>query len=257
MDLPPVGLGTMGIDDPETVSLALELGYRHLDTARIYDNEAVVGEGLARSAVDRDEVTLATKLWVDDLAREDVAPAARRSAARLDVEEIDLLYVHRPYEPYDPVETIGALADLHEEGLIDAVGVSNFEPAELDAAIETLADRGLTLAAHQTELHPLWYRPELLEHARKHGYTVVAYSPLAGGEAGSVDALVDIADRHGVSPATVSLAWVRSKEPTVAIPKASSEPHLRANLAATDLTLRPEEIDAIDSIERTVELYPE
>jgi len=258
MHLPPVGLGTMGIDDPAAIETALTLGYRHLDTARIYDNEAVVGDGLAdglaASDVDRDAVTVATKLWVDDLGAEDVAPTARESAELLGVETLDLLYVHRPRGAYDPAETLPALDRLVDEGLVEHVGVSNFEIEDLDRAIDVL---DAPLAAHQTELHPLFYRPELLEHAREHGYTVVAYSPLAGGRVSEVDPVVEAAEAHDATPEAVAIAWATAKEPVVAIPKASSERHLRANLAAADLDLTPEEIAAIDAVEREEELYPE
>jgi 2,5-diketo-D-gluconate reductase B len=258
MDLPPVGLGTMGIDDPDAVATALALGYRHLDTARIYDNEAVVGEGLAaglaEAGFDREDVTVATKLWIDDLATDAVAPAARESADRLGVDAIDLLYVHRPRGDYDPEATLPALDRLVDEGLVGGVGVSNFELPDLDRAVDVL---GRAPAAHQTELHPLYYKPELLDHAREHGYPVVAYSPLAGGRAREVDAVVDAAEAHGTTPEAVAVAWATAKEPVVAIPKASSEAHLRANLAAADLELTDAEAAAIDAVEREAELFPE
>ena len=274
MDLPPVGLGTMGIDDPDAVATALALGYRHLDTARIYGNEAVVGEGLAdglaasdangdgvaggedlaRGGVRREDVTVATKLWIDDLAGDDVGPAARESADRLGVGAIDLLYVHRPRGDYDPEATLPALDRLVEEGLVRNVGVSNFELDRLDRAIEVL---DAPLAAHQTELHPLFYKPELLEHAREHGYTVVAYSPLAGGRVSEIDAVIEVAEARDATPEAVAIAWATAKEPVVTIPKASSERHLRANLAAAELELTAEEIAAIDAVEREEELFPE
>ena len=268
MHLPPVGLGTMGIDVPETVATALSVGYRHLDTARIYGNEAVVGEGLAAGlaassggdgddaggALSRDDVTVATKLWVDDLGADDVGPTARESADLLGVETLDLLYVHRPRGPYDPHETLPELDRLVDEGVVRHVGVSNFEPDQLDRAIEVL---DAPLAAHQTEFHPLFYNPELLDHAREHGYTVVAYSPLAGGRVREIDAVCAAAEAHDASPEAVAIAWATSKDPVVTIPKASSERHLRANLAAADLTLTPDEVDAIDAVEREEELFPE
>jgi len=269
MDLPPVGLGTMGIDDPDAVATALALGYRHLDTARIYDNEAVVGEGLAAglagdsgvddavdatSDLDREDVTVATKLWIDDLAADAVAPAARESADRLGVDAIDLLYVHRPRGDYDPETTLPALDRLVDEGLVRNVGVSNFELPDLDRAVDVL---DAPLAAHQTELHPLFYKPKLLDHAREHGYPVVAYSPLAGGRVREVDAVVEVADAHGTTPEAVAIAWATAKDPVVAIPKASSEEHLRANLAAADLELTESEVAAIDAVEREAELFPE
>ena len=248
----------MGIDDPEPVSTALSLGYRHLDTARIYGNEAVVGDGLAdgldASDVDREAVTVATKLWIDDLGADDVAPNARKSADLLGVATLDLLYVHRPRGAYDPAETLPALDRLVDEGVVREVGVSNFEIDDLDRALDVL---DAPLAAHQTELHPLFYRPELLEHAREHGYAVVAYSPLAGGRVSEVDAVVDVAEAHDATPEAVAIAWATAKEPVVAIPKASSERHLRANLAAADIELTDEEIAAIDAVEREEELFPE
>ncbi|MGM0448920.1 MAG: aldo/keto reductase [Methanobacteriota archaeon] len=269
MDLPLVGLGTMGIDDPDAVATALALGYRHLDTARIYDNEAVVGEALAAglagdsgvgdavdaaSDLDRDDVTVATKLWIDDLAADAVAPAARESAARLGVDAIDLLYVHRPRGDYDPEATLSALDRLVGEGLVRNVGVSNFEIGDLDRATDIL---GRPPAAHQTELHPLFYKPELLDHAREHSYPVVAYSPLAGGCVREVDAVVDVAEARGTTPEAVAIAWATAKDPVVAIPKASSAEHLRANLAAGDIELTESEVAAIDAVEREDELFPE
>ncbi|GAA0527007.1 aldo/keto reductase [Halorubrum aquaticum] len=253
-NLPPVGLGTMGIEEPEPIATALEVGYRHLDTARIYGNEAVVGEGLAASDVERADVTVATKLWIDALAGDDVGPTARESAELLGVDRIDLLYVHRPRGAYDPEATLPALDRLVDAGVVGAVGVSNFEVDDLDRAREVL---DAPIAAHQTELHPLYHRPELLEHAREHGYPVVAYSPLAGGKAGEVDAVVEVAENHGTTPEAVAIAWATAKEPVVTIPKASTERHLRANLAAAEIELDPEEIAAIDAVDREEELYPE
>jgi len=258
MYLPPVGLGTMGIDDPGPIEAALHVGYRHLDTARIYSNEAVVGEGLAAGiaagGVDREDVTVATKLWIDDLGADDVGPTARESADLLGVETLDLLYVHRPRGAYDPEETLPELDRLVDGGLVEHVGVSNFELGRLDRALDVL---DAPLAAHQTELHPLFYKPELVEHAREHGYTVVAYSPLAGGRVREIDAVVEVAEAHETTPEAVAVAWATAKEPVVAIPKASSEEHLRANLAAAEIDLTPEETAAIDAVEREEELFPE
>lgn len=259
-DLPPIGLGTMGIDDPEAIRTAIDVGYSHLDTAQIYDNEAVVGDGLARALDDpesnatREDVFVATKVWADSLAPDDVARTARESADRLGVDVVDLLYVHRPIETYEAETTLPAFDELVADGLIGSVGVSNFTIEELDRAIDVLdAD----LAAHQTELHPLFYQPELLEHARRNDYAVVAYSPLASGRLGEIDAVVDVAEKHGTSPEAISLAWLMEKDPVIVIPKASSEAHLRANLAARDLELDRDDVAAIEGIDREEELFPE
>ena len=254
--VPRIGLGTMGLDTPAeatAVTEALEMGYRHVDTAQIYDNESVVGDAIAAADTPREDVFLATKVWADSLASDDVHRTTRESLARLGTEYVDLLYVHRPIDTYDPQETLAAFDELVADGLVGAVGVSNFDIDELDEALSVL---DAPLVAHQTEYHPLFQRPELLEHAERHDYDVVAYSPLSGGRVRDVDAVVSVADKHDVTPEAVSLAWLAAKGVCV-IPKASSERHLRANLEAVDVQLDDEDVAAIDAVDREIELYPE
>ena len=251
--IPPVGLGTMGVEDPQTVSTALAVGYRHLDTAQIYENEAVVGEGLAAASVPREDVLVATKVWADSLAAEDVRESTLASRKKLSVDTIDLLYVHRPIETYDPETTLPAFDSLRADGVIRGVGVSNFTVAELDEALGILDS---PLVAHQTEYHPLFRRPELLDHARDNGYRLVAYSPLAGGRVFEMPEISAVAEKHGESEAAVAIAWLRAKD-IVVIPKASSRAHLAANLRASGLELDAEDVARIDAIEREEELFPE
>lgn len=252
--LPSVGLGTMGIEEPDVVTTALELGYRHLDTARIYGNERVVGEGLAAADVRREEVCLATKLWIDDLAPNDVVGSTEASLARLGVDSLDLLYVHRPRGTYDPEGTLPAFDRLVDEDLIRNVGVSNFSISQLDEAHERLDTR---LYCHQTELHPLFQRPELVAHAQTHGYTLVAYAPLAGGRVFEIPELVELAEKHATTAAAVAIAWLIGTEGVVTIPKASSRAHLEANLAASEIDLDAEDRATIAGIDREEELFPE
>ena len=252
MDLPPVGFGTMGVDDPAAVTDALAAGYRHLDTAQIYDNERVVGEGLAAASVPRESVTLATKLWVDGLAGDEVRASTADSLDRLGVDRVDLLYVHRPRGDYDPVETLPALARVREAGLTDAVAVSNFEPDQLAAAHDHV-----DVAAHQVEFHPYYREPGALADARDHDYPLVAYAPLAGGRVLDDPAICEVADELDASPAATTLAWVLSHDAVVTIPKASSPAHRRTNLTAADLTLSADQRRRIDEIDREQELFPE
>ncbi|MFC7138391.1 aldo/keto reductase [Halosimplex aquaticum] len=254
MDLPPVGLGTMGVADAGTIERAIDVGYRHLDTAQIYDNESVVGEGVAASDVAREELTVAAKLWVDSLAAEDVRPGTEASLERLGLDAVDLLYVHRPRGDYDPEATLPALDAVREAGLARHVGLSNFEPAQLDRAREVLDS---PVAAHQVEFHPYYGDRELLADAQTHDYPLVAYSPLIGGDAFDDPVLTDVAEKHDTSPAAVSIAWALSHDNVVTIPKASSPAHLEANYAARRLTLDPEDIERIDAIDRERELFPE
>ena len=254
MHLPPVGLGTMGIGDPDVVETAIDLGYRHLDTAQIYDNERVVGDGLAASDVPREDLTVATKLWIDSLAGGDVRPGTEASLDRLGLDSVDLLYVHRPRGDYDPESTLPAVDAVHDAGLATHVGLSNFEPDQLERARELL---DAPIAAHQVEFHPYFGDPDLLADAQEHDYPLVAYSPLIGGDAFDDSVLTDIAEGHDTSPAAVSIAWVLAHENVVTIPKASSREHLRANLEAQHLNLSDEEVARIDAIDRERELYPE
>jgi diketogulonate reductase-like aldo/keto reductase len=249
--MPALGLGTWENDDPaqctESVKTALEAGYRHVDTAQIYGNEAAVGEGIAAADVDREDVFLATKVWIDKLAPEDVAASTRESLQKLDTEYVDLLYVHWPAGEYDPEETLPAFAELRDEGLIDRIGVSNFEPHHLDAATDALGEAPF---ANQVEMHPLLRQAELREYAAANGVELVAYSPLARGEILDDPAIVHIAEKHGVSAAQVSLAWLREKDVT-AIPKATGADHIADNWASLGLELDDEDVAEIDGLGRT------
>ncbi|WP_224449117.1 aldo/keto reductase [Haloprofundus salilacus] len=255
--LPPIGLGTMGLDSEsgvESVRTALDVGYRHLDTAQIYDNEDVVGKGLAESDVPREDVVVATKVWADKLGYDDVLSSTTGSLQRLGVDYADLLYVHRPIDAYDPERTLAAFDELRDAGRIRHVGVSNFTLSELDEALDLL---DTPLFAHQTELHPLFYSPKLVSHAQENDYYLVAYSPLAAGKVFEVSELSEVAEKHNTDEAAVSIAWLAGKENVVTIPKASGEEHMRANLAAVDLDLDDEDVAKIKSIEREEELFPE
>ncbi|MFW5939749.1 MAG: aldo/keto reductase [Halolamina sp.] len=248
--IPRLGFGTYENDDPaqcvESVNTALDVGYRHVDTAQSYGNEAAVGDGIAASDVARADVFVATKLATENLAYDDAVETARESAERLGVDTIDLLYVHWPINSYDPEGTIEALNDLHEDGVIDAVGLSNFRIDQLNAAMERLDP---PLAAHQVECHPMLPQDDLRAHAVDHDYALVAYCPIARNQVAEIDVIRDVAAKHDASPAQVSLAWLLSKENVVAIPKATGEAHIRDNWGARDLDLDEEDLAAIDGIE--------
>jgi 2,5-diketo-D-gluconate reductase B len=245
-----LGLGTWQNTDPdqcaESVRTALEMGYRHVDTAQAYDNEAAVGEGIARAEVDREDVFLATKIWTSNLASDDVLHTAKQSLDRLGVEYVDLLYVHWPANEYDPEDTLPAFDRLYDDGLVENVGVSNFEPRHLDEAQEVL---DAPLFANQVEMHPLLQQDELVEYARENDVNLVAYSPLARGTVFDVPEIQDVATKHDASPPQVSLAWLLQKDGVAAIPKATSENHIRDNWGALDLELDDEDVAAIENVD--------
>ncbi len=249
--MPILGLGTWQNTDPEqcaeSVRTALEMGYRHVDTAQIYENEAAVGEGIASAAVDRDDIFLATKVGTRKLSYDDVIETTEESLEKLGVDAVDLLYVHWPIRTYDPEETLPAFDALYDDGLIDRVGVSNFEPAQLEEAVEVL---DAPVFANQVELHPLLPQDHVREACAAHDVEVVAYSPLARGGVFDQPQLSEVASNHGVSEAQVSLAWMREKGVT-AIPKATGRDHIEDNWGSLALELEDEDVELIDSIEET------
>jgi 2,5-diketo-D-gluconate reductase B len=247
--IPSPGLGTSGNDDPdqcaETVRNALEIGYRHVDTAQMYENEAAVGDGIAESEVPREEVFLATKVLPANLAPEDVRETTGESLERLGVDSVDVLYVHWPMRAYDAEATLPVFDELREAGKTERVAVSNFTTELIEEARKILDG---PIAANQVEMHPLLPQDDLLDYCRERDITVVAYSPLLQGEAGDVDELAEIAESHDTTPEAVSLAWLDQREGVVPIPKATGEDHLRANFEAP--TLSEEEVARIDAIEK-------
>lgn len=248
VELPDIGFGTGGIDDHETcaecVREAIEKGYRLIDTARSYGNEAAVGEGIARASVSRDELFVSTKVWTN-LDR--VVPSVHESRRKLDVDALDMLYVHWPAGDYHPRRTMEEFNELYEEGYVRSIGVSNFTPPVLDQA-RSISEA--PIAANQVEMHPLLQQEAMVRYAAVHDVYVVAYAPLAEGRVFDVPELTRIAEKHGVSEAQVSLAWLNSKPNVVPIPKSSDEDHIRDNFESLDLVLEPEDIVAIEGIER-------
>ncbi|MGQ3413166.1 aldo/keto reductase [Natrinema sp. LN54] len=249
--MPMLGLGTWQNDDPEqcaeSVQTALETGYRHIDTAQAYDNEDAVGEGIAAADVDRDDIFLATKIWTSNLAHDDVLETARASLDRLGVDSLDLLYVHWPADEYDAEETLSAFSELYDEGLIENVGVSNFQPEQLEEAVDVC---DAPIFANQVELHPLLPQEEIREACDDYDIEVVGYSPLARGQVFDQPEIQEIAEKHDASEAQVSLAWAREKGVT-AIPKATGEDHIGDNWESVTVELDREDINAIDAIDET------
>ncbi len=248
--MPMLGLGTWENDDHsqcvESVRTALEMGYRHVDTAQAYGNEAAVGEAIAAADVDRADVFLATKVWTSNLSPEAVLASVEDSLGRLGTDYVDLLYVHWPAGDYDPPETLRAFDELSDDGTVERVGVSNFEPGHVETAREHL---DAPVFANQVEMHPLLPQTELREYAAETGLELVAYSPLKRGGVFEDPTLTALAENHGVSAAQVSLAWLREKGVT-AIPKATSEAHIRDNFESLSLSLSDETVQRIDDIDR-------
>ena len=250
-NIPELGLGTWQNDKPEecsnAVKTALSMGYRHIDTAQAYENEEDVGKGLEQAKVDREDFFLASKVWISNLVPENVKSSTEGSLEKLGVNAVDLMYIHWPSGDYQAHETLNAFKELVEEGKIENIGISNFEPEQVEEAMEIAGEH---IVANQVEMHPLLQQEELLEKCRDHDITLVAYSPLARGEVFNVPELQEIAEKHDVSEAQVSLAWLMQKDGVVAIPKATSKEHVRDNYQSLELELDEDDIEKIESINR-------
>ncbi|QLG48302.1 aldo/keto reductase [Natrinema halophilum] len=249
--MPMLGLGTWQNDDAdqcaESVRTALEAGYRHIDTAQFYRNEEAVGDGLAAAGVDREDVFLATKIWIANLSSDDVLETTRDSLDRLGVDYLDLLYVHWPARTYDAEETLSAFTELHDEGLIENVGVSNFQPEQLETAVDVC---DTPIFANQVELHPLLPQESVRNACDDYDVEVVGYSPLARGRVIEQPEIQTIAEKHDATEVQVSLAWARQKGVTT-IPKATSANHIVDNWESLTVELDREDINRIDAINKT------
>lgn len=246
-----IGVGTSQIPPKKCVKIiekALEIGYRHIDTAQYYENESAVGKGIARSSVEREDIFIATKVRPSNLGKDDVKRSVERSLERLGVSKVDLLYVHGPSGAYDPDTTIQAFNDLRDRGVFDHFGVSNFSSAQIRKAA-TVSNS--PIYTNQIEMHPLYKPDKMLKFAHDHDIYIVAYSPFGRGIVFNDNKLVEIASRYDTSVAKISLAWILSKQNVVPIPKASSINHLRDNYEAINFDLLPRDVARIDSIDRT------
>ncbi|WP_407652217.1 aldo/keto reductase [Halomicrococcus gelatinilyticus] len=254
--MPMLGLGTYDMDDYgecfQSVLTALEMGYRHVDTAQGYDNEEAVGDAIAASDVPREDVFVATKVSPDNLAYDHVIQSTEASLERLGLDYVDLLYVHWPTGEYEPQDTLEAFAELRDEGLIEEIGVSNFTVDLLEEAVDVAPE---PIFADQVEMHPMLPQEDLREFCAQDDVDVelVAYSPVARGAVDDVEALQDVAEKHDATPAQVALAWLREQGVT-AIPKASSREHLRENWLSLDVELDEDDVAAVDDVGRTERL---
>lgn len=247
-DVPVLGLGTWqmrGDRCTEGVERALRLGYRHIDTAQGYLNEREVGEGLRRSGVPRDEVFLTTKLRPRNFRKGDVARSTEASLAALGIDTVDLLLMHWPNPDVPLEETLGAMRDLQDRGLVRHVGVSNFPPSLAERACELTE-----IFTNQVEYHPYLSQEALLRQARRLDYLVTAYSPLAQGRVADDPVLQEIGAAHRKTPGQVALRWLVQQPLVLAIPKAASTDNQRANVDIFDFELSDDEMAAVTALDR-------
>ena len=242
--IPVIGLGTWdlrGRTCARMVEQALQLGYRNVDTAEMYDNEREVGEGLRASGIARAEVLITTKVWQDHLTPREFERATKESLAKLRLSQVDLLLIHWPNPRIPLADTIGALCRAKREGLARHIGISNFTVDLVAQAVKLATE---PLVTNQIEWHPYIDQSKVVDACRRHGLSVTAYSPIARGRAVDDGTLQEIGLRHRKSAGQVCLRFL-VQEGAIVIPRTSKRERLAENFAIFDFTLAPAEMEAI------------
>ena len=268
VEIPAIGLGVFQTPPDETtaaVEAAIATGYRHVDTAAAYANEREVGEAIRRAGIDRSEVFIETKVWISDYGYEETLHAFDKSARKLGVDRIDLLILHQAL-PSAFDRTIGAykaLERLLADGKVRAIGVSNFMPQHLNQLLEATS---VVPAVNQVELHPYFTQPDVQAADAEHQILTQAWSPIGGitsyrGTDGARSTfedptIADIAKQHDKTPAQVMLRWHLQRGRSV-IPKSTKPERIAENFAVFDFDLSPDQLDALDGLDKGVRGGPE
>lgn len=248
VSIPIIGFGTWQISGDEgyaAVQHALSVGYRHIDTAKVYGNQKEVGQAIRDSDVDRTEIFLTSKLWRESLRADDARKELEQTLDELNVSHLDLYLIHWPNKDVPIDETLSALERERANGTIRAIGVSNFTRRHIDDALAT----DVPVVNNQIEYHPTLVQDELVQYCQDHGVSVTAYSPI--GRTNDLDHqhIRDIAARYERTPAQVILNWEMSKN-IIVVPRSSNPVHIEENLGATGWSLATEDIEAIDALDR-------
>jgi 2,5-diketo-D-gluconate reductase B len=252
MTVPAFGLGTFRLKDQvviDSVTNALDVGYRVIDTAQIYGNEAEVGKAIADSGVPRKDLFITTKIWTDNFAADKLIPSLKESLAKLQTDAVDLTLIHWP-SPKGAVpvaEFMGALLEAKQQGLTRQIGISNFTIALMKEAIAAVGVENI--ATNQVEVHPYLQNRKVVEFAQQNGIHITSYMTLAYGEVLKDPVIEQIAKRHGATPAQVTLAWAIQQGYSV-IPSSTKRANLESNLKAESLTLSDEDMAQIAKLDR-------
>jgi 2,5-diketo-D-gluconate reductase B len=246
--IPRLGFGTFrmpGNDCRPVVESALALGYRHIDTAAMYDNEDAVGDAITASGISRTDLFVTTKVWHDQLAPEALRKAFDASLAKLKLDYVDMYMVHWPSAGMDMAVTMEALIKLRDAGRTRAIGVCNFNLPMMRKAVDEI---GAPIAALQVEYHPFLDQSTMLSYLRPKGIPLTAYAPLAQGRATKDETLQKIGGKYGASAAQVTIAWLLGQDGVIAIPKAQQVTSQLLNLDAIKIVLDDEDVAAIAAL---------
>jgi len=247
-NIPVLGLGTWrlaGKEATETVKKAIKMGYNHIDTAEMYGNEKQISEAIKN--FDREKLFLTSKVWYENLNYQSVIHACKKSLKELRTDYLNLYLIHWPNPSIDMKETFQALKELYSEGLIRAVGVSNFTIRHLKQALPLCQSLSLPIVTNQVEFHPFLYQESLLNFCRKNNIYLTAYRPIAKGLVNENNIINQIAKKYQKTPVQITLRWLIQQN-IVVIPKASSEKHLKENLDIFDFELDHLDIETIKEV---------
>jgi 2,5-diketo-D-gluconate reductase A len=250
--IPQLGFGVFQVppdDTAATVRTALEVGYRHIDTAQMYQNEAGVGEAIAGSGIPRDELYITTKVNNSNHRPDDVRRSFDESRKALGLEQVDLFLIHWPLPTRydgDYVATWKAMAELVADGGVRSIGVSNFQAAHLDRII---GETGVVPVVNQIEAHPYFTNDATREASLRHGIKVEAWSPIAQGQVLDDPVITEIASAHGRTPSQVTLRW-HVERGDIVFPKSTHEDRMRENFEIFDFALTADEVAAITALDR-------
>ena len=246
--IPALGFGTFRMSDADTLRMvpaALKLGFRHIDTAQIYGNEAAVGDGISASGVARSDIFLTTKVWVENYAPVKFAHSVDESLKKLRTDHVDLLLLHWPNQAVPLADQIGSLNEAKRQGKVRHIGVSNFTRALMRDAIG-LSDA--PLVTNQIEVHPYLDQSAVISAARKAGLSITGYYGMADGKVFAEPALKQIAAHHNKSVAQIVLRWLVQQDGLIALSKTVSETRAAENLAIFDFTLNESDMAAITNL---------
>ncbi|TPE40289.1 aldo/keto reductase [Pontibacter mangrovi] len=245
--VPALGFGTFQLDNNTAdtmVRAALETGYRHIDTAQMYGNEEGVGRAIAASAIPREDVFLTTKVLPANLGRKSFMPSVEESLRKLNTGYVDLLLIHWPNAEVPVEEYMEELMKAQQKGYAKHIGVSNHTTALLDKVLATGAD----ILTNQVEYHPFLNQDKLYHYLRRHHLSLTAYSPIAQGKVMGNETLKSIGSKYDKTEVQVSLRWLLQQDGVLAIPRSSSEKHMKSNAAIFDFELTQEEMQQINQL---------
>ncbi len=244
-NIPALGFGTFRMPEDDVHRIlpqALKLGFRHVDTAQIYKNEAAVGDAIASSGVARGDIFLTTKVWVDQYKHDDFIRSVDESLKKLKTDYVDLLLLHWPKSDVPLAERIGALNEVRNAGKVRNIGISNFNVALMDESVK-LSDA--PIANNQIEYHPYIDQTKVIEAARKHGISITAYYLMADGKVPNDEVLKEIGSKHNKTAAQIALRWAVQQPDIIALSKTATESRLSENFDIFDFELSDEEMKAI------------